>query len=47
MRAPVKRPKLVVIELRVIEARKIVARQQALVDKLRTCSEAEHWIAGG
>jgi len=36
MRAPVKRPKLVVIELRVIEARKIVARQQALVDKLRT-----------
>ena len=35
MRAPMKKPKLVVVELRVNEARRIVARQQALVDKLR------------
>jgi hypothetical protein len=35
MRAPVKKPKLVVVELRVNEARQIVARQQAVVDKLK------------
>ena len=35
MRAPLKKPKLIVIEQRVKEARQIVARQQALVHKLR------------